>query len=209
VTQELREIHATWLKRKWEEQRGATETEEEGGAAAGVPAELETPVAFVPRDLHTATIDIDIPSTIFQGITSHSVMHDVEPSSDSFIDTPAGSIPSPTLSISTVSDLTPTELGEDIGEGSGEKALARHETFYFEDGNVEIVCEGTVFRVHSTIISFSCPKLGEILSIPYVRTPAGPPRISVADSAVDFAVLLKMIHTPGSVSPITCAGPFS
>jgi len=114
-------------------------------------------------------------------------------------------VSSPTLSISTISDLTPTELGEDIEEGSGEQKITRHETFYFADGNVEIVCGGTVFRVHSTIISFSSPKLGEILSqsaLSQAQTPAGPPHISITDSAEDFAVLLKMIYTPGWVSPV-------
>jgi len=211
VTQELHEIHATWLQRKGEEQRGVTETEEEGEAATGVSAEIGTPVAFVPRDIHTATIDIAIPSSIFQGIVPPSIAHDVEPSFDTFANTLADSVSSPALSISTVSDLTPTELGEDIGEGGGEQTVTRHETFYFEDGNVEIVCGGTVFRVHSTIISFSCPKLGELLSqsgLPHAQTPPGPHRISVTDSAGDFAVLLKMIYTPGWVSPIAYAGHF-
>jgi hypothetical protein len=148
--QGFREIHARWLQRKeGGEQRDVAETGEEGGAAAEIPAEIETPVAFVPQDLRTAAIDIDIPFSILQGIVPPSVLHDVEPSSESFIDVPTGTISSPTLSISTVSDLTPTELGEDIGEGSGDLLIARHETFYFEDGNVEIAYGGAIFRVHS------------------------------------------------------------
>jgi hypothetical protein len=85
----------------------------------------------------------------------------------------------------------------------------RHETFYFEDGNVEIVCGGTVFRVHSTIVSFSSPKLREILiqlAPLHAPTSEGPPRISVMDSAEDFAVLLRLIYTPGWVSTIIYAG---
>ena len=136
-----------------EERKGE---EEEGAVAAGVPAEIKTPVALVPRDLPIAAIDIDIPSSTLQGIKPPSILCDVESSPETF-DTPATVISSPTLSISTVSDLTPTELGE-------ERTTVRHETFYFENGNVEIVCGDTVFRVHSTAISFSSSKLRNMLS---------------------------------------------
>jgi hypothetical protein len=105
--------------------------------------------------------------------------------------------------------LTPTELGEDIGEGNSERIITRHETFYFEDGNVEIVSGGTIFRVHSTVVSFSSPKLRDILSrsaLIHAPTPEGPPRIIVMENAVDFAVLLKIIYTPGRVSPVLSVG---
>ena len=84
-------------------------------------------------------------------------------------------------------------------ERSEEQTTIRHDTFYFEDGNVEIMCEHTVFRVHSTIISFSSSKLRDILSsstILNASMPEGCPRISFTDSAEDFGVLLKMIYIP-------------
>ncbi|KAF9644393.1 hypothetical protein BDM02DRAFT_3263577 [Thelephora ganbajun] len=68
------------------------------------------------------------------------------------------------------------------------------------DGNVEIVCGDTVFRVHSTIVSFSSPNLRDILSQPALlraQAPEGPPRITIPDSPEDFGILLKMIYTPG------------
>ena len=162
--------------------------------ATEAPAEIKTPVAFVPRDLPTAAVDTDI---------SLSIPHDVEPSSDTFLNISSTALSSPTLSISTISDLTPTELGEEI-EHCGEQMAARHETLYFEDGNVEIVCGDTVFRVHSTIISFSSSKLRDILSpstLLNAPTPGGCPRVVFKDSAEDFAVLLKMIYIPGYVPP--------
>ena len=129
-------------------------------------------------------------------------MHDAEPSSQTFTDVPVSSFSSPTFSISTVSDLTPTEL--EIGH-SEEQATTRHDTFYFEDGNVEIVCGDTVFRVHSTTISFSSPKLRDILSPSSIllnaSMPEGCPRVAFTDNTEDFAVLLKMIYTPGWVYP--------
>jgi len=175
--------------------------EGEGVVAVGVTAEVETPIAFTSQDLPTAETDTGIPSSILQG--------NAWPSSETFVNIPATVASSPTLSISTVSDLTPTELGEEI-ERSEEQMTPRHDTFYFEDGNVEIVCGDTVFRVHSTIISFSSPKLRDMLSptaLLNAPMPGGCPRLVFKDSAEDFAVLLKMIYTPGYVPPPLCVGP--
>ncbi|KAF9646044.1 hypothetical protein BDM02DRAFT_319686 [Thelephora ganbajun] len=202
---ELREIHAAWIQREQEEEQrnvGDTEgpqVEGQDAMAAEVSAEVETPVAFAPQDLPAAMIGIDIPPSILQDIVSPSALHAVESSPETFIDFPAATVSSPTFSISTVSDLTPTELGEEI-EHSEELTPTCHDMFYFEDGNVEIVCGDTVFRVHSTVVSFSSPKLRDILSQPALLrapTPEGPPRIAISDSAEDFGILLEMIYTPG------------
>ena len=159
----------------------------------------ESPVAFAPQDLPTAEIVIEIPSSILQDIGSTSALHDTDSSPEGIVNIPASSASSPASSISTMSDLGPTELGEtEQDEGRGQAVI--HETFYFEDGNVEIVCGGTIFRVHSTIVSYSSSQLREILSqsaLLNAPTPDGRPRISTSDSAEDFATLLKMIYTPG------------
>ena len=177
-------------------QRGNEEHQNEGGGDivdADISTEVKTPVAFVPQDLPDATVGSDIPP---------SVLSDGDSSLDTFIDIPSGAV-SPTLSISTVSDLTPTELGEEIKPGE-KQTIAHHGTFYFEDGNVEIVCGGTIFRVHSTIISFASSELREIFSQPALLnapTPERHPQITTSDSAEDFGMLLKMVYTPGFVSP--------
>ena len=129
-----------------------------------------------------------------------TISQDTEYPPETFANILATAVSSPTLSISTVSDLTPTELGEDIEDSTGDQALTSHDTFHFEDGNVEVVCGHTIFRVHSTTISFSSPKLRDILSpsaLLHAPTPDGCPQITVEDAAQDFAVLLKMIYTPG------------
>jgi len=174
--------------------------EEEGTAAAESPADVETHIAFIPRDLPAT---IDIPSSILHGIESSFVRHNVESSSVSFVDIPATTTSSPTLSISTVSDLTPTELSE-------EETTTHHDVFYFRDGNIEIVCGSTVFRVHSAIISFSSSKLRDMLSpstLLGAPMPEGCPRVVFKDIPEDFAVLLKMIYTPGFVSLPFGVGP--
>ena len=105
-----------------------------------------------------------------------------------------------------MSDLTPTELGE-IEEDDGK----RHETFYLEDGNAEILCGQTIFRVHSPIVSFSSLVLREMLSSSALNAPTseGCPRVIFKDSADDFGVLLKMIYTPGHVPPPFDVGPMN
>ena len=176
--------------------------------AAEVPVgEVETPVAPAPRDLPPAHIGVDAPSPVLQDIEPLLLLQGVEFYPDTFIDPTVSPVSSPTLSISTVSDLTPTELGEDIGEDSGKLIPSRHETFYLEDGNVEIVCGHTIFRVHSPILSFSSPKLSDMLSSStLLNAPIseGCPQVVFKDSAEDFAVLLKMIYTPGYVPSLWC-----
>ena len=168
--------------------------------AAEVPAEVETPIAFIPKNLPAATIDIDVPSSVSRrNIASLSILRDAESSSETFVNIPTTALSSPTFSVSAVSDLTSTDFSGEI-EHSEEQTATRHDTFYFEDGNTEILCGGTVFRVHSTVISFSSSKLRDLLSpstLLNAPMPAGRPRIAVSDSAEDFAVLLKMIYTPG------------
>ena len=205
--QKLRESHAAWLKKE-EERRDATGVQEPvgvevgGTAAAEASAEAETPVVFIPQDLPATS---DIPSSILHGIETSFVLRDVESPSAPFINTPTITVSSPTLSISTVSDLTPTELSEEETTG-----YRRHDTFYFEDGNVEITCGGTVFRVHSSIISFSSCTLRDLLSpstLLDAPMPEGRPRIVFTDNPEDFVVLLKMIYTPGFVSHPLDVGP--
>jgi hypothetical protein len=199
--QEFHEIHAAWVQRK-KEQKDSKETGEEDMVAGEASAELKTPVAFAPQDLPTIpiiTIPVKIPS-ILQDIESSSIFSDGESSLETFVGVPSGAV-SPKLSISTVSDLTPTEFDE--SERGKTQTAARHDTFYFREGDVEIVCGDTIFRVHSSIVSFSPSKLREILSqqaLLDAPTPEGRPRITISDSTDDFAILLKMIYTPGLVS---------
>ncbi|KAF9646064.1 hypothetical protein BDM02DRAFT_3119300 [Thelephora ganbajun] len=139
---ELREIHAAWMQRKQGEEQGnvrdteGLQAEGQDAMAAEVPAEVETPVAFVPQDLPAAMIGIEIPSSILQDIVSPSVLHAMESPFETSISFPAATVSSPTFSISTISDLAPTDLGEEI-EHSQELTTTHHDTFYFEDGNVE------------------------------------------------------------------------
>ena len=182
-------------------QRGEEEEQEDPTTVEVTAGEVNTPVAFVPQDLPTDQISTVNPSTLWP--ESLSMLRGMDFASEVLADVRVSTVSSPTMSVSTVSDLTPTELGEDIEESNGEWTPTRHEDFYFEDGNVEIMCGYTIFRIHSSIVSFSSPKLRGLLSKPillYAPKSEGCPRIVFQDSAEDFAVLLKMIYTPGQVS---------
>ena len=192
------------MKRK-EEQRNDTEIQKPEGAesrivAAEVPSEVGTPAISVSRNL-AATVDINGPPSIVRNAVPPFILQDLEhPKAP--VDIPATAISSPTSSFSAVSDLTPTEFGEI--EQNEEQEVSRHDTFYFDDGNVEIVCGGALFRIHSTIISFSSSRLRDILSPTSLfdaPMPEGRPRVTVSDNAKDFTVLLKSIYTPGWVIP--------
>ena len=173
--------------------------------AAEVIAGIEMPGASAPQDLPIA-VDTGIIPSVLHAFASPSIFHDVDDtSSTTSPNAQTTAAPSPTLTISTVSDLTPTELGDDIGEGNGERSATRHGTFYLEDGNVEVMCGHTIFRIHSPIVSFSSSKLREMFSPSILLTAPmladGCPRITSEDSPEDFAVLLNMIYTPGFVPP--------
>ena len=177
--QEFRKIHTAWLQRKSEEEKRNT---------------------FGPKDPPTPINIVGIPSSIFQEPGNPFNLHGMGRSSDPYPEDRTTAVYSPTLSTSTASDLTPSESDEDTREGGDERILIRHKTFYLEDGNMEIVCGHTIFRVHSPIVSFSSPTLRNILSpsaLCNAPTPEGCPQIIFKDSAEDFAVLLKMIYTPG------------
>ena len=161
-------------------------------------SEAKTPVASTSRALPTV-ISVEILSPTSQpGVESPSAFKDANSPPNPFPATSTGSI-SPTLSISTVSDFTSTDLDETTEHNEKPKAT-RHDTFYFEDGDVEILCGDAVFRVHSSVVSFSSPKLRGVLSQPTrfdAQTQSGCRWVTISDNVEDFATLLKMIYTPG------------
>ena len=190
--QEFREIHAAWIQRN-EEQSNHTETEGNGSGEEDTVATDASPESEL-RSPSSPKI-CPPPRSASKFLPPSSKILDSSPEAD--IDIPASSVPSPTLSISTISDLAPTEFGEIEND---QEQTPGHDSFYFEDGNVEIVCGDTTFRVHPTVVSFSSPELRKIFSRPALLeapTSEGCPRITISDSAEDFAMMLKMIYTPG------------
>jgi hypothetical protein len=114
---------------------------------------------------------------------------------------PAASIThSPPTSIATLSDFTIADTSDDEHPIDDRTDAAPHETFYLHDGNVEVLCKNTLFRVHTTILSFHSPALRRIFaqtSLDAAESPNGCPRILSSDTAMDFTTLLRMIYLPG------------
>jgi hypothetical protein len=79
-----------------------------------------------------------------------------------------------------------------------------HDTFYLEDGNVEVLCDNILFRVHSSVLSFHSPMLGQMfakVNLATAESPNGCPRIPSSDAVTDFATLLKIAYLPEYATP--------
>ena len=110
---------------------------------------------------------------------------------------------SPTISIASLSDFSLSDTFDDELPTNPMEETP-HEDFYLEDGNVEVLCGSTIFRVHTTILSFHSPVLCRVFSqadLAAAESPNGCPRIRSSDLAKDFTTLLKAVYLPGSVVP--------
>ena len=133
---------------------------------------------------------------------------------------------SPSISIATLSDFTIADASDDespidptIADTSGDEhpvnpvivdtsdeehpidptSIIPHETFYLEDGNVEVLCKNSLFRVHVSTLSFHSPTLRRMFSqtnLAAAESPNGCPRILSSDTPQDFATLLKTVYLP-------------
>jgi hypothetical protein len=77
--------------------------------------------------------------------------------------------------------------------------ITPHHTFYLNDGSVEVICGTTLFRVHTSTLSFHSPVLRQMFSPANLATAESPnrcPRIPSPDTPADFTTLLKAIYLP-------------
>lgn len=116
-------------------------------------------------------------------------------------DAVSGSPPtqSPSISIATLSDFTIADTSDDEAP-IDLTAVVPDDILYFEDGNIEVLCGSTLFRVHTSILSLHSPALRPMFaqtSLASAESPNGCPRILSTDAAADFAVLLKAVYLPG------------
>ena len=105
---------------------------------------------------------------------------------------------SPSISIATLSDFTTADTIDDDSP-LDPTVITPHDTFYLEDGNVEVLCGNTLFRVNTSVLSFNSPVLSRMLAkanLASAESPNGCPRILSSDAAADFVTLLKVIYLP-------------
>ena len=118
--------------------------------------------------------------------------------------------PSPSTSITALSDFTIADSLDDepihepqttLHEPTLEpETITPHDTFYLDDGSVEVLCGRTLFRVHTSALSFHSPVLRQMFSpanLTAVESPNGCPRVVSSDTPTDFATLLKAVYLPG------------
>ncbi|KAF9646063.1 hypothetical protein BDM02DRAFT_320816 [Thelephora ganbajun] len=91
----------------------------------------------------------------------------LEPVTIPATDTIPGSpvIHSPSISIASLFDFTIADDSDDESPADSPidpNAPTQHETFYLEDGNVEVLCGNTLFHVHTSILSFHSPALRQM-----------------------------------------------
>ena len=101
--------------------------------------------------------------------------------------------------MSSLSDFTIEDTSDDEPP-IDPTVITPHDAFYLEDGNVEVLCGNTLFRVHTSILSFHSPALRRMFaqaSLTSAESPNGCPRILSSDPPRDFITLLKMIYLPG------------
>ena len=105
---------------------------------------------------------------------------------------------SPSISIASISDFTAADTFDDEPPLDS-TAITAHGAFYFEDGNVEVLCNNTLFRVHTSVLSLHSPVLGRMFTkanLATAESPNGCPRILSSEAATDFTTLLKIIYLP-------------
>ena len=127
-------------------------------------------------------------------------------------ESPRSSIPSsPSTGITALSDFTIADGLDDepilepettiFHEPTLEpETILPHDAFYLDDGSVEVVCGKTLFRVHTSTLSFHSPVLRQMFSpenLTAAESPNGCPRVVSSDTPTDFATLLKAVYLPG------------
>jgi hypothetical protein len=159
-------------------------------------------------------ISLGLPNTDLKSRIPRSPLEPVAaPESDATI-TASPITHSPSISIATLSDFTIADASDDeppidttIPDTSEDEfptddptAAVAHATFNFEEGNVEVLCRNTLFRVHTSVLSLHSPVLRRMFartSLDVAESPTGCPRILPSDTTTDFTTLLKTIYLPG------------
>ena len=112
---------------------------------------------------------------------------------------------SPSFSTASLSDFMITDASDDESP-TDPATVFFHDRFYFEDGNIEVLCGGdTLFRAHTSILSLHSPVLRGMFAkanLAAAASPNGIPRIQSLDSVNDFVTLLKVIYLPEYAAPL-------
>ena len=89
----------------------------------------------------------------------------------------------------------------DIGPLVGPTVVIPHEILYLDDGDVDMLCRITLFRVIVSALSLHSPALRQLFARTNPATAESPnrllSRILSPDTTNDFAKLIKVVYHPG------------
>ncbi|EUC55496.1 BTB/POZ domain protein, partial [Rhizoctonia solani AG-3 Rhs1AP] len=98
-------------------------------------------------------------------------------------------------------DTTPEEQNKTV-EDNSDDGLSRHADYYFEDGNIILCVDDTLFKVHKSLLKLQSNNFETVFGIPPVATGAGmldQNPITLPNITVDqFCNLMKLIYHPFS-----------
>ena len=170
------------------------------------PSQKDTAATPVATSLGLPNVDPEPQPSPFQSVAA--------PGLDTILVTPVTQ--SPSTSIASLSDFTIADASDDespvnptIADASDDEppldptTITPHGTFYIEDGNVEVLCGNTLFRIHAGVLPFHSPVLGRMFArenLVTAESPNGCPRILSSDTAMDFTTLLKIVYLPAYAS---------
>ena len=93
--------------------------------------------------------------------------------------------------------VTSSETAPCVDSGSTEEPLVRHDSLSYEDGNIIIVAENTMFQVHRSVLARKSALFKDLLSLPQPDTEEkidNLPVVRLLDSSIDVALLIDSIY---------------
>ena len=101
---------------------------------------------------------------------------------------------------------SPTLCAEDHIQEIRGKRRKQHARYYFNDGNIILLAEDTIFRVHKGLLILHSGYFEKLLSVPQERDAEivdGCPLVSLDDKAVPIEQLLELIYD-GDATYVFC-----
>jgi len=84
--------------------------------------------------------------------------------------------------------------------GSTSQSTPRHAEFWFTDGSIVLIIEGTAFRIHKSILSKQSDVFSDLFTVPQpqdgTETMDGCPVVHLPDALPDFIDVMKALYHP-------------
>lgn len=162
---------------------------------------LVSPVSYSEQDLYLLRANGWIP-LLNQASRAQGPAESSPPSPSSSAKPPPYNFERTYPDIGSNSNNTNTDAAPGNEKSTQEYDLPQHDEFYLHDGNVIIVCDSTLFRVHTGLLSINSSEFKERFSprsLEKADRLRGCPLVHLEETEYDLYTLLKVIYYPGSV----------